>query len=145
MAIDCDGKGTAECNADTDPAYQSDTSLHNQNDEPLTASVTPYVVIPTDFSFPGLQVGAVVAVIWQGRMQYGVFGDTGPANIIGEASYATAANLGINPDPATGGAGSGVIYIAFVGDGSVPSDVENQGETGHLGDQLASQLIANNP
>ena len=42
-----------------------------------------------------------------------MFGDTGPENIIGEASYAIAKTLGINPDPAVGGADSGVTYIVF--------------------------------
>jgi hypothetical protein len=33
--------------------------------------------------------------------------------IIGEASYKTAANLGIDPDPSSGGTDSGVTYIFF--------------------------------
>ncbi len=40
-------------------------------------------------------------------------GDTGPDEIIGEASYATAKALGIDPDPETGGTDSGVTYIVF--------------------------------
>jgi len=45
--------------------------------------------------------GNVVAVIYNHKLQYAVFGDTGPTNLIGEASYATAKKLGIDPDPAS--------------------------------------------
>jgi len=73
-----------------------------------------------------------------------VFGDTGPTNIIGEASYACAKNLGIDPDPATGGSEGPVTYIAFVGQGTAPADIENQTETKTLGEKLALALVANN-
>jgi hypothetical protein len=46
---------------------------------------------------------------------YAVFGDTGPKTIVGEASYAAAQALGIDPDPKTGGVDSGVTYIVFTG------------------------------
>src|SRR5262249_8673992 len=93
MDIDCDGKTTAQCNSMTDCCYQNQTSFQNKNGEPLTASVTPYVVIPTDFMYPGLDTnngGSVIAVIYNNQLLYAVFGDTGPNDIIGEASYATA-------------------------------------------------------
>lgn len=144
MDIDCDGVMTTACNATTDCCYQNDTAFHNNADQPLTASTTPYVVIPGDFSYPGLHGGNVTAVIFQGKLQWAVFGDTGPANIIGEASYACAQKLGINPDPKNGGTGSGVTYITFVGNGTAPSDIENQSETKTLGEQLAQRLIQNN-
>ena len=54
----------------------------------------------------------MAAVIFNGKIQYAVFGDTGPTDIIGEASYACAQKLGINPDPKNGGVGSGVTYIS---------------------------------
>jgi hypothetical protein len=40
---------------------------------------------------------------------------------------------------------SGVTYIAFAGAGTRPADIENQTQTGTLGQQLAQQLIQNNP
>jgi len=43
---------------------------------------------------PAWRLGSVVAVIYNGQVAYGVFGDEGPDNIIGEASYAMAALLG---------------------------------------------------
>lgn len=146
MDIDCDGRdvGDGKCPG-PDPTYLPDTAFHNSANQPLAASVTPYVVIPQDFRPAGLVGGAVVAVIYNGQLEFAVFGDTGPTDIIGEASYACAVGLGINPNPANGGVGSGVTYIAFAGAGTRPADIENQTQTSTLGQQLAQQLIQNNP
>jgi hypothetical protein len=147
MDIDCDGKRTAQCNENTDCCFQADTAFHNKNDEPLTASSTPYVVIPNDFHIAGLDSnngGNVTAVIFNNKLLYAVFGDTGPTNIIGEASFATASALGINPDPKNGGTAGPVTYITFIGTGTRPSDIENQAETKTLGERLSSQLVTNN-
>ena len=76
--------------------------------------------------------------------QYAVFGDTGPSNIIGEASYACAAALGIDPDPATGGTDGPVTYIAFLGSGAIPADIEDQTATRTLGESLAAELLRAN-
>jgi len=145
MDIDCDGRnvGDGKCPGN-DCCYQPQTAFTNKNGQPLAASVTPYVVIPNDFTYTGLRGGTVVAVIYNGKVQYAVFGDTGPDNIIGEASYACADKLGINPDPGNGGVDSGVTYIAFVGTGTVPSDIEDQAQTKTLGEKLGAQLIQNN-
>jgi len=146
MDIDCDGRdvGDGKCPG-PDPSYQPDTAFHNNANQPLAASVTPYVVIPQDFQTAGLAGGNVVAVIYQGKLQFAVFGDTGPTDIIGEASYSCAAALGINPNPANGGVGSGVTYIAFTGAGAKPSNIEDQAATATLGQQLAQKLIQDNP
>ena len=71
----------------------------------------------------GIKPGSVAAVIFNNKVVYAVFADEGPNAIIGEASYATAKALGINPDPSNGGVDSGVTYIVFPG--QVPSPVEN--------------------
>jgi hypothetical protein len=148
MDVDCDGQPTADkCGPDKrlDCCYQPDTALHNGQDRPLTAAVTPYVVIPSDFSYPGLILGAAVAVIYKGQIQYAVFGDTGPTDIIGEASYACAEKLGIPPSALDGGVGGKVVtYIAFLGNGTVPRDVEDQATTKALGEILAGRLVAEN-
>jgi hypothetical protein len=146
MDIDCDGRAAGGCPGD-DPSYQNDTAFHNLNDQPLEAAVTPYVVIPEDFHYPGLDTdngGNVVAVIYNHKLQYAVFGDTGPTDLIGESSYATANKLGIDPDPATGGVDRGVSYIVFVGNGSQPSNIEDQKETRTIGHNLAVALLKNN-
>jgi len=146
MDIDCDGRniGDGKCPGN-DCCYQPDTAFHNNAGQPLAASVTPYVVIPNDFHIAGLAGGNVVAVIYNRQLEFAVFGDTGPIDIIGEASYACAAGLGINPDPGNGGIGSGVTYIAFTGTGAKPADIENQSQTATLGQQLAQMLLQSNP
>ena len=144
MDIDCDGKdvGDGKCPGD-DCCYQPQTAFTSKGGY-LAASVTPYVVIPTDFRPSGLAGGGVVAVIYGGKLQYAVFGDTGPSNIIGEASYACAAALGIDPDPATGGTDGPVTYIAFLGSGAIPADIEDQAATRTLGESLAAELLRAN-
>lgn len=85
---------------------------------PLNAETLPYIVVPVpssrwDHRAYGIRGGAVAAVICKDRVQYAVVGDTGPRDIIGEASYATAKALGMNPGPRVGGVPSGVTYIVF--------------------------------
>lgn len=147
MDVDCDGQVTSLCNKDTDPWFQDDTAFHQSDGKPLIADTLPYVVVPSpsstwDYRQAGIKGGGVVAVIYNNQVQYAVVGDVGPAKSIGEASYATADALGINPDPTTGGAGSGVTYILFK-DSSV-SPIENHDEAVSLGNGLAEQFVQNN-
>ncbi|MEU1472392.1 glycoside hydrolase family 75 protein [Streptomyces sp. NPDC005761] len=145
MDIDCDGRVTTACNADTDPWFQGDTAFHTSDDRPLNAAELPYVVVPSrsslwDFSGSGIKGGGVVAVVYADKVEYAVVGDTGPAGIIGEASYATAKALGIDPDPKTGGAGSGVTYILFKD--SVVSPIESHGAAVTAGEGLAREFLS---
>ncbi|MFF5408044.1 glycoside hydrolase family 75 protein [Streptomyces misionensis] len=147
MDIDCDGQRTTNCNEDRDPWFQDDTAFHQSDGKPLKSESLPYVVVPStssiwNYSDAGIKGGGVVAVIYDGKVEYAVVGDTGPKNIIGEASYATAEALGIDPDPATGGADSGVTYILFKN--SKVSPIESHSAAVSLGDQLAKQFLANN-
>lgn len=91
-----------------------------------------------------MKLGSVIAVIYNGQVEYGVFGDEGPKAIIGEASYAMAQSLGINPDPSVGGVDSGVTYIAFTGAVAVAPKLEDHPATVKLGEQLASTLLTAN-
>jgi hypothetical protein len=147
MDIDCDGQRTTNCNENRDPWFQADTAFHQSNGKPLKAESLPYVVVPSsssiwNYSGAGIKGGGVVAVIYNNKVEYAVVGDTGPTKIIGEASYATAKALGIDPDPATGGADSGVTYILFKN--SKASPIESHSAAVSLGDQLAKQFLANN-
>ncbi|WP_018571776.1 glycoside hydrolase family 75 protein [Streptomyces sp. PsTaAH-124] len=147
MDIDCDGQRTTNCNEDRDPWYQDDTRFHQSDDKPLKAESLPYVVVPSSSSIwnyadSGIKGGGVVAVIYNNKVEYAVVGDTGPSKIIGEASYATAKALGIDPDPETGGADSGVTYILFKN--SKASPIESHSAAVTLGDKLAKQFIAAN-
>jgi hypothetical protein len=110
--------------------------------------VLPYVVVPSASSiwnYTNFQIGCgtVVAVIYNNQVLYAVVGDTGPTQIIGEASYATANSLGIDPDPSTGGVDSGVTYIVFQGSQRV-SPIDNHSNAVSLGQQLATNFVNNN-
>ncbi len=115
MTVDCDGVVTNECNRTTDPDFTSDTTLHDSDGKPLDAAHLPYVVAPFpdkhwNFREHGVWLGAPVVVIYQGRMNCGILGDEGT---MGEASYAMAKSLGIDPDPVKGGTYSKMTYITF--------------------------------
>ncbi|GHE05554.1 glycoside hydrolase family 75 protein [Streptomyces alanosinicus] len=147
MDIDCDGQTTTNCNHSRDPWYQNDTAFHQSDGKPLRAESLPYIVVPSsssiwNYSSAGIKGGGVVAVIYNNKVEYAVVGDTGPTKIIGEASYATAKALGIDPDPKTGGADSGVTYILFKN--SRVSPIESHSAAVSLGDQLAKKFLADN-
>jgi hypothetical protein len=147
MDIDCDGQRTTQCNENTDCCFQADTAFHQSNGQPLIASSLPYVVVPSpsstwNYQNFGIQGGGVVAVIYNNKIEYAVVGDTGPTDIIGEASYRTAADLGINPDPKNGGTDSGVTYIVFKN--SSISPIEDHNKAVSTGEQLARTFINNN-
>ncbi|MEU5248508.1 glycoside hydrolase family 75 protein [Streptomyces asoensis] len=147
MDIDCDGQRTSKCSESTDPWYQDDTAFHQSDGKPLRADTLPYVVVPSSSSIwnygsAGIKGGGVVAVIYQNKVEYAVVGDTGPTKIIGEASYATAKELGIDPDPENGGTDSGVTYILFKN--SQVSPIESHSAAVSLGDRLAQTFIRDN-
>jgi hypothetical protein len=145
MDIDCDGQRSTQCNLSTDPDFQAQTSATDSSGQPLDAATLPYVVVPGisslfDYSSAGLSFGTVFAVIYDNKVEYGVFGDVGPHAIIGEASYAMAKSLGIDPDPSTGGVADGVAYIAFVG--AVADPIEDRDKAVTLGIAHARALLA---
>ena len=147
MDIDCDGQRTTQCNEDTDCCFQDDTAFHQSDGRPLNAAALPYVVVPSpsstwDYRKYGVKGGGAVAVIYNNKVEYAVVGDTGPTAIIGEASYKTAADLGIDPDPSNGGTDSGVTYIFFKNSQATP--IEDHDNAVSQGQQLARQFINNN-
>ncbi len=147
MDVDCDGKTTDVCNADTDPWYQAQTSATDSNGDFVDASTLPYVVVPLpssrfDYSGHAMDLGSVIAVVYQGQVNYGVFADQGPDSIIGEASYAMAQSLGINPDPEVGGTDSGVTYIVFTGQSGMIDAVEDHAAAVSVGQERGAALVA---
>jgi hypothetical protein len=147
LRIDCDGQITAACNTNTDPWFQPDTRFRQSNGKPLNAEKLPYVVVPSagpiwNYASAGIKGGGVVAVIYHGKVEYAVVGDTGPSGTVGEASYATAKALGMDPNPKTGGADSGVTYILFKNSQVKP--IESHSAAVRLGDGLAQRFLANN-
>ncbi|MER7934826.1 glycoside hydrolase family 75 protein [Streptomyces sp. NPDC093272] len=145
LDIDCDGQVTAHCNRAADPAFSAATAFQQSDGRHLNAEKLPYVVVPGpssrwDYRASGIRGGAVAAVIYKDRVQYAVVGDTGPADIIGEASYATAKGLGVNPDPRVGGVPSGVTYIVFKD--TVVKPIEDQDAAESEGERLAALFTA---
>jgi hypothetical protein len=145
MDIDCDGQRTTQCNENTDCCFFPDTAFHTSTDQPLNAAELPYVVMPSpsgiwNYASAGIDGGSVVAVVYNNQVEYAVVGDTGPTGIIGEASYATAQALGIDPDPKTGGVASGVTYIVFPNSSVTP--IENHANAVSLGQQRATAFVA---
>jgi hypothetical protein len=148
MDIDCDGVRTTQCNENTDCCFQNDTACHTSAGGPLNSAQLPYVVVPSSSSiwnYTQYQIGcgSVVAVIYNNKVEYAVVGDTGPTQIIGEASYSTASALGIDPDPSTGGTDSGVTYIVFQGSNRA-NPIENHAEANAVGAMLARSFVNNN-
>jgi hypothetical protein len=144
MDIDCDGIATTQCNLQTDPAYQNQTALETSQKQAFNAATMPYVVLPNpskrwNYQSSSIQLGAVVAVIYNNKVEYAVFADTGPEHIIGEASYALAQRLGIDPDPSTGGTDRDVTYIVFKN--SLVNPVESHTAAIKLGQQLAQKFL----
>ncbi|EFE71105.1 secreted protein [Streptomyces viridosporus ATCC 14672] len=144
MDIDCDGRPGRHCNVLNDPYFSAATAFAQSDGRPLSSEDLPFVVVPApsavwDYRAHGVRGGSVVAVVYQDRVQYGVVGDTGPADVIGEASYAMAEALGINPDPRSGGAPSGVTYIVFKDSRATP--IEDHRAAVTEGERLARQFV----
>lgn len=144
LDVDCDGGRTAACRAD--PSYLPETSATDSNGDPLDAATLPFVVIPLPSqgfapAEHGVRLGSVVAVVYRDRVEYGIFGDSGPRGIIGEASYAMAALLGIDPDPVTGGADEGATYIVFTGESGIVERKEDHAEAVAIGRARAAELL----
>jgi len=150
LSIDCDG---LESTSSMCPGSSNETAATDSMGMALDSLTLPFVVLPApsgcspvpwDYGSSGISLGAVIAVIYNGKITYGVFGDTGDCSTIGQASYAMATSLGINPGPTNPGVESGVTYIAFKGNPAVVSPIENHADATTLGEMLAAQLITAN-
>ncbi|MFD2466923.1 glycoside hydrolase family 75 protein [Amycolatopsis silviterrae] len=147
MDIDCDGQRTDQCNENTDCCFLPETAFPQSDGQPLNAAELPYIVVPSsspiwNYQNSGLNGGGSCAVIYNGKIEYAVIGDTGPDKIIGEASYATANALGINPDPKNGGVDSGVTYVCFKD--STVNPIEDHQAATDTGQKLASEFVGGN-
>jgi hypothetical protein len=149
MDINCNGKRTSACNENTDPGFQPDTALRDSQGQFLDANALPFVVVPApgarfDYRMRGVALGAAVAVIFGNTVEYGVVGEEGSADLIGEASAGMARRLGIDPDPSTGGTDSTVTYIVFTGDTAVVARPEDHDEAVRVGQVRAAQALREN-
>ncbi|MEV0321077.1 glycoside hydrolase family 75 protein [Streptomyces sp. NPDC050658] len=144
MDIDCDGRPGKACNRRTDPLFFHATAFQQSDGRQLNAERLPYIVVPGasrrwNHVAHGIGGGSVAAVIHRGKVLYAVVGDTGPTDLIGEASYAAAKELGIRPDPKGGGTDGGVTYLVFKGRGASP--IENHRAAVGRGEALARQFL----
>ncbi|GAB2566155.1 glycoside hydrolase family 75 protein [Kribbella endophytica] len=145
--VDCDGQRTTQCNENTDPSFQPNTSWNQSDGRPLNSAGLPFIVVPLpsstwDFRGAGIGGATVAAVVYQDKVAYAVVGDQGPTGIVGEGSYKLAQQLGINPNPSTGGvSGAVVTYILFPGVTSVP--IENQTDALTKGQSAATDFVNN--
>jgi hypothetical protein len=131
MDVDCDGIQTSPC--DTDVTGQPQTSIVDLAPTgDVDPTKLPYFVIPlgtpetTWYKSYDVQLGQLGAVIYQGRVQYGIFADEAGGAFIGESSYAmcqlflgapTGAGANNDPcDPNQGGIDpADVTYVTFTG------------------------------
>lgn len=99
--VDDDGSGQSH----GDPYHQGDTTLHHRDGTPLNADEEYYIVLPPSLirAVAGIVLGCQAWVEWGDKRLPAVVGDVGPLRKIGELSYALARDLGINPNPNTGG------------------------------------------
>lgn len=113
----------------------------------LDAASLPYVEMPAptgnfDYAAAGVAMATVVLVIYKGQLAYGVVGTEGEPDIIGDASYAMASAVGIDPDPVTGGLRTNAVtYIAFTGPNAIAAPIENHAEAVKVGQAAALALI----
>ncbi|MET7640628.1 glycoside hydrolase family 75 protein [Streptomyces sp. NPDC005438] len=147
LDVDCDGQRGEECNEDTDSAYQPETACVQSDGEPLNSATLPHIVVPLpsdiwDHTESDVNCGTVGAVVYEDKVVYGVIGDKGPDSITGEASYGMAKELGIDPDPSTGGVSGKVVgYVTFPG--TEVSANEDHDEATHLGQEAATKFVGN--
>ncbi|TDD61766.1 peptidoglycan-binding protein [Kribbella antibiotica] len=145
--VDCDGQRTTQCNENTDPSFQPNTSWNQSDGRPLNAAGLPFIVVPLsstiwNFRNAGINGATIAAVVYQDKVAYAVVGDQGPTGIIGEGSYKLAQQLGINPNPSSGGvSGAVVTYILFPGISAVP--IENQTDATAKGQTAATAFVNN--
>ncbi|MFG2501044.1 glycoside hydrolase family 75 protein [Streptomyces sp. NPDC048441] len=147
MDIDCDGQVSKACNRRTDPLFFHATAFQQSDGRELSAERLPYIVVPGasrrwNHAAHGIKAGSVAAVIHRDKVLYAVVGDTGPTDLIGEASYAAAKALGIRADPRTGGTDDGVTYVVFKGPAASP--IESHRAAVARGDALARQFLRQN-
>ena len=110
--------------SDDDPApgyYISMTSLEDRTKDRtdprryVDSESINYFVLPGKLGLAKLGDFGVVIRPKTNIYDYAIYGDSGPANKLGEGSIALAAALGIPSNPKKGGVDDGIITIVFPG------------------------------
>ncbi|MBL8622816.1 MAG: glycoside hydrolase family 75 protein [Myxococcales bacterium] len=156
LDVDCDGVQTPPC--DTDPTGQPQTSIVDLAPAgDVDPTTLPYFVIPLGlpetawYQSHGIALGQVGAVIYGGRVEYGIFADEAGGWFIGEASYAMcqrflgAPSGGADPcSPIDGGIDPAeVTYVTFTGAGprAVGPVIYDHAAHAALGESAASAWL----
>ena len=123
-------------------ARRSDTHLDTlANGWKINPYDIPYVVLPLgdqSFSEFDVKLGDVIAVIYGGKVVYGLFVDRGPAYRLGEVSMRIQQELFGNSNPKIGHDDYDVIYVVFPGSGGL-----NQSEATYDAIQEIGQRLWN--
>ncbi|RJE19078.1 Chitosanase [Aspergillus sclerotialis] len=163
MDIDCDGSNIHGGDCGDDPTGQGETAFKSQVQQygidDLDATVHPYVVFGNeggDVEFDpqeyGMQPLGIMAVVCDGKLIYGIWGDTNGGTSTGESSISLA-QLCFPDDNISGDnghSGDDVLYIGFMGDDTVPTNADWQAGDAQTfmdsikeqGDQLVAKLQA---
>ncbi|OAA56778.1 endo-chitosanase [Cordyceps fumosorosea ARSEF 2679] len=133
MDIDCDGANRSGGACANDPSGQGETAFKDTvktyGIPDLDANIHPYVVFGNEGGKPsfnaeahGIKPLSVMAVVCNGQVHYGIWGDTNGGTSTGEASLAMG-KLCFPNEHLTGNNGhdpKDVLYIAFTGADTVP-------------------------
>jgi len=119
--LDTDCDGAPSCPS-IDSSGQTRTSW-SWRGSPIDALKTNYFVLPGNIrsrlGTTRLGLGDIAAVVYNGRLEFAVYADSGPTSKIGEGSVRLAQSLGFNPYGRNGriccGITSGVVTIVFPG------------------------------
>ncbi|KPA35701.1 chitosanase [Fusarium langsethiae] len=162
MDIDCDGANNHAGACANDPTGQGVTAFRDTvagyGIPDLDANLHPYVVFGNDGDSPsfdpqtyGMKPLSVMAIICDGKLHYGIWGDVNGGTSTGEASISLA-NLCFPNEGLNGNVGhdeKDVLYIGFTGEEAVPgknaswaanSEAEFSLGIKALGDRLVSKL-----
>lgn len=121
--LDLDTDGERDPGIVYERTHQDKTSLAYPSGRYLNANKTGFFVLPGGFYRGyGIHLGDIGAVLYKDRLCFGVFGDVGPSDKIGEGSIAMHRALGferVRPDGQIRdlGIGGGVITIVFPNSG----------------------------
>ncbi|EZF29235.1 hypothetical protein H109_06456 [Trichophyton interdigitale MR816] len=163
MDVDCDGINRSKGACANDPSGQDQTAFKHEVSrygiEDLDPNRHAYVVLGNQGSEPsympsasGVESLSVVAVVCNGTLFYGVWGDTNGGTDVGEASVSLA-HACFSDEHLSGDNGHekhDVLYVAFVGKQAKPgakganwmASSFNGFETSlaHIGDTLVSKV-----
>ncbi|KAK9636166.1 hypothetical protein HCH54_010098 [Aspergillus fumigatus] len=133
MDIDCDGANNSAGKCANDPSGQGETAFKSDVKKfgisDLDANIHPYVVFGNEDHSPkfkpqshGMQPLSVMAVVCNGQLHYGIWGDTNGGVSTGEASISLA-DLCFPNEHLDGNHGhdpNDVLFIGFTSKDAVP-------------------------